>query len=307
MKRLIYFPLDVLLHLMALLPFPILYGLSDILFLVVFYVVRYRRSAALKHVTDSFPEKSPREHRLIVRRFYRNFTDYIVETIKLLHISDKTIKRRMTFDNVELMDNLMGEGRQVMALFSHCINWEWAPSVTLWSRFSPGVDAEFGQVYRPLSNKWFDNYMLKLRSRFGSVSYPLRGVLRDLLKVRRSGLYSVTGFMSDQKPRYGDVKHVIDFLHHPTATLVGSEDLARKLKMAVIYWDMEKRGRGRYHITMRLVTKDASETPEFEVTDKYFSMLEETIRRNPSIWLWTHKRWKYPTAFNADGTPVANS
>lgn len=307
MKRLLYAPLDLLMHMVALLPFWVLYGISDCLFLLVYYVVRYRRKVAMKHISDSFPELSSAEQRRIARRFYRNFTDYIVETIKLLHISDKTIRRRMTFDNVELMDSLMAEGRQVMALFSHSGNWEWAPSVTLWSRFTPGVDAEFGQVYRPLNNRWFDRYMLRLRSRFGSVSYPIRGVLRDLLKVRRSGLYSVTGFMSDQKPRYGDVKHVIDFLNHRTATLTGSEDLARKLGMAVIYWDMEKPRRGHYHITMRLVARDAAATPEFEITDTYFRMLETTIRRNPPIWLWTHKRWKYPTAFNPDGTPVVES
>lgn len=149
------------------------------------------------------------------------------------------------------------------------------------------------QVYRPLRDKWMDGLMLRLRSRFHSHSYPKRTVFRDLLLLSREGVPTVTGFMSDQKPSKGDNTHVLTFLNHPTAVITGTEALGRKLKMAAVYMDMYKRGRGRYHVTIRPIADDIAATEPMEVTDTYFRMLEQTIRRDPAIWLWTHKRWKH--------------
>lgn len=304
MKQLLYAPLSILLRAVARLPLGALYPLATLIYLLAYHVTGYRRRVVERHIADSFPHKTAAEHRAIVKEFYRNFADYIVETIKLLHISDREMKRRMTFGNVEAIERLLDDNRQVMVLFSHCFNWEWAPSVTLW--FDPRRERkiEFGQVYRPLNNHWMDSFMLGLRSRFGSVSYPMKGVLRELLRARRDGTPTVTGFMSDQKPIYGDVRHVIDFLNHPTPTLLGSEELASKLKMGVVYWDISKTSRGHYHIEVIPVTDDASTWEPTTLTDRYFQLLSDTIHRQPSLWLWSHKRWKYPIAFQPDGTPV---
>lgn len=275
----------------ALLPLWILWGVADFIFILLYYVVRYRRRLVARNLADSFPEMSDVERRRVARRFYRNFADYVVETIKLAHISDSEMKRRFTFSGVDIIDRLLGEGRTVVAYFSHCGNWEWAPSVTLWSRMQPGRDAEFCQVYRPLRNATFDSLMLWLRGRFGSVGYPKQTVARDLLRLRAKGMPSVTGFMSDQKPSFGDTVHQVRFLNHTTQVITGTERLARHMGMAVVYWDMHKTGRGRYHIDVRLMTEDASRTAEYELTDGYFGLLEQTIRRRPDIWLWTHNRW----------------
>lgn len=300
----LYAPLGWMARAAALLPLGALYGVADGVYFLAYHVAGYRRRVVEKHIADSFPEKSAAEQRAIVRKFYRNFADYIVETIKLLHISDKEMSRRMTFTNLQVIDKLVAEDRQVMVLFSHCFNWEWAPSVTMWLPQRDGNPVEFGQVYRPLKNKWMDAFMLRLRSRFGSRSYPMTGVLRELLRARRDGRPTVTGFMSDQKPIWGDVRHVIDFMHHPTPVLLGSEELARKLGMGVVYWDISKTRRGHYTIDTVLVTPDASKAAPYEITDRYFGLLSQTIGRDPSLWLWSHKRWKYPYAFEPDGTPV---
>ena len=304
MKPWLYAPIGWMAHAAALLPLGALYGVSDLTYFLAFHVAGYRRKVVERHIADSFPEKTPHERHEIVKGFYHNFADYIVETIKLLHISDKTMSSRMTFTNLQVIDKLVNEDRQVMILFSHCFNWEWAPSVTLWLPQHDGNPVEFGQVYRPLKNKWMDAFMLRLRSRFGSRSYPMTGVLRELLRAKRDNRPTVTGFMSDQKPIWGDVRHVIDFMHHPTPTLLGSEELARKLKMSVVYWDISKSSRGHYNIDTVLITPDASKTAEYEITDRYFELLSKTINRQPSLWLWSHKRWKYPYAFEPDGTPV---
>jgi len=295
-----YAILGKLLSLLARLPLRGLYILSDILFILAYHLVRYRRKVAEKNIADSFPARPEAERKAIVRSFYRNLTDIFVETVKLLHISDGEMKRRMEFRNVELIDRFIEEGRSVCIYFSHCGNWEWTPSVTLWSRYLlTDKHVKGGQVYRPLRNGWFDKWYLRLRSRFGTVSYPKRTVFRDLIKARREGLVTVTGFMSDQKPSHGDPTYVTTFLNHPTAMITGTETLARKLDMAAVYWDMEKISRGHYRVTVRLVADNPSGLEPMVLTDRYTRMLEATIERQPSIWLWTHKRWKNPVTLPA--------
>ena len=294
--------LNAPLRALALLPLGALYVISDGVALLLRHVVRYRRKVVRKNLAESFPDKSAAELRDIERRFYRNFADYIFETVKLLHISDKEMARRMVFENIELVDRLLGEGRSIAVYFSHCGNWEWAPSITLHTAFPPNHGAVYGQVYRPLRNRWFDAMMLRIRSRFGSHSYPKKTVLRDLIKEKRTGLPAMVGFMSDQKPSHGDTIHVVSFLNHPTAVITGTETLARRLDMAAIYWDMEKVSRGHYKITNRLISDRLADEPQYSITDRYAAMLEKTIMRDPAVWLWSHKRWKHKVTFADDET-----
>lgn len=287
-----YLPVQGLLYVISLMPFWVLYGIADFIFVLVYYVVRYRRKVVSKNLRESFPDYPLKELKKIERDFYRNFADYIVETIKVNHISDEQIKRRMVFKNMEVIDSLFAQKRSIAAFFSHCGNWEWVTSITLWTRFKTGEDVEFCQVYRPLSNKWYDTYMLRLRSRFNSLSFKKKTVLRDLLMLRRRDIPSITGFMSDQKPSKGDLTHVVRFLNHPSAVITGTEQVARKLDMAAVYLDMKKVKRGYYEVEIKLISEDVKSTPEMSVTDAYVRLLENTIKRNPSIWLWTHNRWK---------------
>ena len=293
MKHWQYLPVQGLLYIISLMPFWVLYGIADFIFVLVYYVVRYRRKIVAKNMRESFPELSDKELKKIARKFYRNFADYIVETIKLNHISDEEIKRRMVFKNMDVIDRLFDEKQSITAYFSHCGNWEWVPSITLWSRHTTGKDVEFCQVYRPLKNKWYDEYMLRLRSRFNSLSFKKKTVLRDLLLLRRREMPSITGFMSDQKPSKGDESHIVKFLNHPSAVITGTEQVARKLDMAVVYFDMHKLSRGYYELEVKLITDNTSTMEPMAITDAYVKLLEETIKRNPSIWLWTHNRWKH--------------
>lgn len=291
---------------LALLPLRILYIGADILAPVLYHIVRYRRRIVRSNLTACFPDKSSKEITRIEKAFYSNFADYIAETLKLLHISDAQMEKRMEFRNVELMDTLTAEGRDIAVYFGHIGNWEWAPSVTLHTAAPPSPTMHYAQVYRPLRNGAFDALMLRVRSRFGSISIPKAVVLRTLIGWKRAGALSATGFMSDQKPSHGDPAVPLMFLGRPTAFISGTETMARKLGMAAIYWDTEKLSRGHYRITCRLLARDASQTQPGQITRLYASMLEESIRRNPSIWLWSHNRWKNPVVLPAtthDATP----
>lgn len=282
--------MEMLLKMIARMPLRVLYAFSSAVICPVLRLTGYRRKVIRDNLAKCFPEKPKSELRNIERSFYRNFSDSIVETVKLLHISDKEMAKRVEWEGLDLLKNQLESGKSVAIYFSHCFNWEWAPSVTLGLHF-PGT--EFCQIYRPLRSQKFDRLMLKVRSRFGSLSLPKNSALRSLIKMKREGLLTVTGFMSDQHPSHGDDGYPTVFLGLPTRMISGTETLARKLGMAVAYWDIERLGRGHYRITTHLITSDPENVPQGQITETYARMLEATIRRDPSNWLWSHNRWKH--------------
>lgn len=286
-------PLSALLYAVAYLPFWVLYRISDVLFVLVYYVVRYRRKVVVKNIDECFPEKTETERKKIVRDFYRHLADTFVETIKLLHVSDDEMRRRIVFHDVEEVDKSIEAGRSVAMYASHYCNWEWLSAITMWSRYDTSV-MQFGQVYHPLENPWFDEFFLNLRSRFQSHSYPMKRVLRELLAAKSNGKVTITGFISDQHPHPNDQDDVITWLNHYTAFITGAEVMAKKLDMDVLYFDVHKVKRGYYECTIRVISRSPKTEPQYKITNTYARMLENTIKAKPAEWLWTHKRWKRP-------------
>lgn len=289
-ENILYFPLYFYFWLHALLPLKILYILSDILFFPMFYIVRYRRKLVYQNMKDSFPEKSEKEIRRMEKAFYHHFCDYIVETIKLLHISDKETRKRVKFHNTEALQEIVDNGGSCLMLLGHYGNWEFVPSVTLWMRKGSVI---FAQIYRPLKNKWFDRFFLKLRGRYHSECIAKQDTLRSILRYKSSGRPSITGFMADQTPSPANIHHWVNFLNHDTPVFTGVEKIAYKVGFSVFYFDVEKIKRGYYSVTIREISKNPKETEEFEITNKYMEMMETTILRAPEYWLWTHNRWKH--------------
>ncbi len=290
LQNILYSPLYLWLKLHALLPFWALYRLSDILYFPLYYIVRYRKKLVYSNIRNAFPEKSEKEIARLTRQFYRHFCDYIVETIKVLHISDEEMRQHMQFEQMEIANQAIAENRSIILLLGHFGNWEWIPSITLW--FTDKT-ACFGQIYRPLRNEWFDRFFLHLRSRFGTRCIAKQDTLRAMLQMKRSGKTSVTGFMADQTPSPANIHHWVEFLSQETPVLTGFEKIARKTGFTVLYVDVEVMKRGYYKATIREVTQDPAQMKEFEMTDQYTALMEQTIRRAPWAWLWTHKRWKY--------------
>lgn len=284
-------PVGWLLHLVALLPFGMLYLLADFIYLILYYVVGYRKKVARQNMSEAFPEKSGKEITATMRLFYRWLADYMVETIKLLHISNRQIRSRFVFKNMELVDSYFDQGRSIVAYAAHYCNWEWIPSITLWSRH--GHDGKvFAQIYRPLKSRWADSFLLNLRKRFGSVGLPKKTAFRHLIGYKRDGVATITGFMSDQHPSHGDPGHITRLLNHDTAMITGTETLARRLGFAVVYFEIYRPSRGHYVCTMRDITASPQNEPQGAITERYTRMLENQIRTQPEVWLWTHKRWK---------------
>ena len=285
-------PAAWILSALSLIPLPVLYPLATILAWMARRVVRYRVGIVRSNLHACFPELSDGDRRVIERRFYRNFADYIVETLHLLHISRSEMERRIEFSGMEHIAAAVASGHSVAAYFSHTFNWEWVTAMPL-GAVGQGATAQFCQVYRPLRNKWFDSLMLRLRSRFGAVSIPKATVLRTLLRYRSADTPTVTGFMSDQKPSHGDPTCRILFLNRPTAMITGTETLIDRLQLTPVYLDLRRTSRGHYRVEV-IPMAPPSGLPDWPLTRLYASMLEQSIRRDPAEWLWTHNRWKHP-------------
>lgn len=299
--RITYIMLFTVVKAFALLPWCVLYLISDFIFLLLYHIAGYRRKVVESNLSKCFPEKSADSITSISKEFYHNFADYMVETVKLAHISDKAMSERMVFENIDILDRMVNGGRSIVCYFSHCGNWEWATSITLHSQAS--LSPVFCQIYRPLRNEVMDQLMLRLRGRFGSVSLPKKTSFRHLLKYKLDNIITVTGFMSDQKPSHGDAVHIVNFLNRPTAVITGTEQLGRKLGMGALYLDMHKISRGHYKVVIRHLSDNIADEKPMSVTDRYFKLLEKTIRREPAIWLWSHNRWKNPVEMPVNDTP----
>ena len=273
----------------ALLPMRALYVLSDILYVLVYRIIRYRVKVVHKNLTNSFPEKSEAELLKLEREFYHHFADYIVETIKLAHISLEELQRRAYLRNPELVDQLMAEGHTCfILLMGHYGNWQWFSGSP--SRFK---DSRIYQIYRPLSNKAFDQLFIHLRTQFGSYGIKKQDTVREVIQLKKDKTPCVVIFIADQTPSRNNLHYWTTFLNQDSAILTGPERLAKKLNLPVIFLDTKQVKRGYYTVDMKLLTDHPKDTPDNWITEQYARLMEKCILRNPAGWLWTHKRWKY--------------
>ncbi|MBM6780662.1 lysophospholipid acyltransferase family protein [Bacteroides mediterraneensis] len=284
-----YYLVFVLWYLFSLLPLRVLYFFSDLLFIPLYYGFRYRGRIVRKNLVESFPDKDLKEIKAIERKFYHFFCDYVVEVIKMFSISQKEMKRRMVFTNLdEVRAELEKNDKKFCFLYlGHYCNWEYIASLTAWI---PGMHG--GQIYHRIYNQAFDELFLRLRGQFGGESILMKDTLRRILTLRKQDKRVMIGFISDQLPKWENMNHWTRFLNHDTSFFIGCERIAKQVDAALYYVDVERVKRGYYRATFRLMTLHPKEYPDYELTDMYARMLEKMIQREPAYWLWSHNRWK---------------
>ena len=272
------------------LPLAVHYVFSLLLSLILYHVVGYRRRLVRRNIAASFPQMGFRKRWLIERRFYLYFCDLMVEALKYFSISRKSMRKRMVFKGVEQVEDSCRRGRSCGILLGHFGNWEWVSSLPLW------IDPSVGrcvQLYHPLENRLLDRLMSHVRERMGGTNVPVNESVRHLVRLRAEGTPLVIGFIADQAPFWNNIHYWTTFLNHPdTPLFTGPERLMRKFDMDVYYLDMRRTRRGHYTAEFRLLTREPDRCQEFEITEMYTRALEETIRRQPPYWLWSHNRWK---------------
>jgi KDO2-lipid IV(A) lauroyltransferase len=272
---------------MTLLPLRVLFLFSDLLYIFFYYFPGYRRKVVRTNLRNSFPEKSEKEIISIEKKFYHHMCDLFIETFKMTHLSTKELLRRVPLTNPGVLEKLYNEGRDVTAVLGHCGNWEWLVCLPEYSRY------KFVSIYKPLTNKHFDKYMLNNRSRFGMTVTPMQHVVREVIDNRKNNIRSLYSFLTDQTPPKGDIKYWTRFLNQDTPVYLGAEKIASKYDMAVIYFNIQKVKRGQYYFTVELLFDHTAGLPEHLLTEAHVKRLEQQIREHPEYWIWSHRRWKH--------------
>ena len=278
----------VFFYMLSLLPMWVLYRLADVGYLLIYYVLKYRRGIVRQNLVSSFPEKTNSEIVNIEKQFYRWFADYFLESIKLLSISRKQLAKRLTIINADLIENDFKEGTHVAAILGHYCNWEWLSAVTIGLPNNRVV----ALVYKPIKNKIINHLFYCLRSSQGGVPVAKNDILRALVKYKKQQTMTLFGYIADQSPRWQNIHLWLPFLHHQTPVFTGSERIMRKMNNTVYYAEMSRPKRGYYTCTFRLITKEPNSLPENDITRRFFEMLEVSIKAQPHLYLWTHNRWK---------------
>lgn len=280
-----YFILLICLYPISLLPYSVLYLLSDVLYMIIWKILKYRKNVTQENLTRSFPEKSPEEINQIMNQYYHHLCDSIVETIKLLTVSTKELDKRMKV-NWDVLDLMTEQDRNGQAYMSHQFNWEMG--TVLCNHHSP---RRFTGLYLPLNNKAFDQLFIRIRSRLGTQLIPVQKMQQEMASVQQQ--HTFWGFIADQNP--SDPKRVSwnDFFHRKTAFFKGPEFVARRYNNLVYFGEFIRLRRGYYEIKLRLAFENPRETKDGEITEAYVRFLEESIKRQPENWVWSHRRWKH--------------
>ena len=286
-SRFIYWLVYSGMWLFSALPFRMLYILSDFNYLLMYRIGRYRRKVVRENLKKSFPEKSKEERLQIERRFYRYLSDYMLEDLKMLHMSPEDLYQRMTYKNTEQYLELTEKYGGIIVMIPHYANYEWL--IGMGAIMKPG-DVPV-QVYKPLKDKYLNELFQRIRSRFGGYNIPKHSTAREIIKLKREGKKMVVGLITDQWPS-GNEKYWTTFLGQETAFLNGAERIAKMMNFPVFYCDLTKPGRGYCIAEFKLMTEKPKETSEGEITEMFANYLEQTIRREPAYWRWSHKRWK---------------
>ncbi len=235
---------------------------------------------------NAFPEKSEKEIKQIAKRFYKHFCDFVLESVKTIHISKKQNAKRFTYKNLEVFHELYKKNKNVILVSGHYGNWEWL--VSLPSK----LEHKFLALYKPLSNKYFDKLIINLRSKYATGMVPMDDTLRVMLDYKRKNELIITWFLADQTPPR-ETQYWTKFLNQETPIFLGTEKIARKLNHTVVFMDIHKLKRGYYQAEFTLLFENAADTKEYEITEKHTKYLENIINQKPEYWLWSHRRWKH--------------
>ena len=272
--------------LLSRLPLSVLYVLSDFLFFVSFYIVKYRRKLVQKNLKNSFPDKSDTALKKIEKDFYKNLCDYAVEMLKLFTISQEELNKRVTFLNPEVSIKYTSAGQSLLNLASHQFNWEW-----LLAAGSFILPAQMDFVYQPVKSNFFNSLSLSSRSRFGAYGIRRDSVAREVIK--RKNIVRNIAIVGDQYPGYGhDKRYEATFLHQPTVFFSGPNQLALLTQYPVLYYAMRKVKRGYYEAEIIELSRPPYEKESTDVLKHYIKEVEAVIARDPAGWLWSHNRWK---------------
>lgn len=269
----------------GVLPFFVLYFFSGLVYFILLHVTHYRKEIVKQNLSNAFPELSQNELEKHFRLFYKNLSDILIEGIKSFTMSRNQINKRHRILNPEILDSYFEHGKSIIAVTGHYANWEWGS-------LSAGLQTNYNIVafYKPLSNKWIDQFLRWSRSRFGTTLASISETTTTFEKFKSKKTIFIMA--ADQSPAKPEKAIWVDFLGRDTAFLHGPEKHAINNNYPVFYVDIQRKKRGYYTIELSCLVETPAETHDNEITRKFGKRLETTIKAHPENWLWSHRRWK---------------
>lgn len=287
-SRLVYILVYVGMWLFSLLPFRLLYLFSDINYFFTYYIVRYRRSVTRQNLRNSFPHQSKEWRKRVEKRFYHYICDYLLEEIKLMHLSLRELEQRMDYINKEEFLQMIDKYGGIVLMIPHYANFEWIIGMGSIMRLE---DVPV-QVYKPLHDFYLDRLFKKIRSKFGGYNVPKHSTVREIIKLKKQGKKMAIGLITDQSPNVFEAHYWTTFLNQDTVFMDGAEKIAKLMKFPVFYCSLTKKKRGYCSVEFQLLAEHPEQTADGEITELFARRVEQTIIAEPAYWFWSHRRWK---------------
>ncbi len=287
MQFLLYIFLCPILWCISMLPFRILYIVSDGVYVLTYYIIGYRKKTVRENLALALPHLSEKERLVIEKKSFHHMCDVFLEMIKTLTISKSKMDKRYVFNNLEVYSDLEKKGKSIALLCAHYASYEWAISMNSKAEF------ESYAVYKKINNRYFDKLVRDIRSKFKATLITTKETIPVMASNFRNNKLGLYGLVSDQSPKLGSFFHWNKFMGIEVPIHTGGEMLAKKYDMNVIFLRTKKVKRGYYEATFEVLSDNAKEVPNYEITDKFLKLVEQQIYEQPEFYLWSHKRWKH--------------
>ncbi len=287
MQAVVFYLTLPFIYLVSILPFRMLYLLSDVVFFLMYRVLGYRKKVVFENLRRSFPGHTEQEIRDTGKQFYRFLCDLFLETFKTLTISRESMLRhcRLNESAKTLLESFAVRNQNIILVMGHHGNWEWGGNT-----FSLECGQQLFVIYHPLKNKYFNDLIVGMRTRFGTKLIPMADTFREM--VRNKKTLSATAFIADQTPQ-PDHAYWTSFLHQDTPVFWGTERISKKMNYPVVYIHISRVKRGYYEMSAEMLVPDPKATADTEISELFTRQLEQKIKQEPETWLWSHRRWKH--------------
>lgn len=268
-------------------PFRLLYLFSDFVYVIVYYIIGYRKKSVRENLALALPHLSDAERLIIEKKSFRHLCDMFLEMIKTMTISQKEIDQRFVFTNLEVYQKLEDQNKSIAMMMADYAIYEWAISLNSQASFSSYA------IYKQIANPYFDKLVRDIRSRFKAYLINTKETVPTITKNKNDNLLSLYGFASDQSPKIISAFHWQKFMVIEVPVHTGAEMLSKKYDMNVVFLKAKKVKRGYYEASFEVLSENALNIPDYEITDSFLKLVEEQIYEAPEFYLWTHKRWKH--------------
>ena len=286
MHLIIYILVFPILWVISILPFKIFYLFSDLIYILVYYIIGYRKKVVTDNLTLVFPEKSEKEITRIRKKFYKHMCDMFLEMIKTMSMSETEMRKRFQITNIPYIQELEKK-KNIMIMASHYASWEWGIIL------QRDINATAFGVYKKIRNPYFDKLVRDIRAKYNSVLISTKETIPTVMNNHRNNVKALYGFVSDQSPKRNKSTYWKDFMNHNVPVFTGAEMLSKKCDLAVCYFKVEKIKRGYYKATYIPLAENPKDFKNYEITDKFIEEVEKQLYEAPEYYLWTHKRWKH--------------